>query len=224
MGDFFDGIISQQDAQNQANQVVKENTERKKNGGLTDVEANARKYAAGAAALGAGLTYVPVPQVKGIGYVMQVPAWYYDIKDAAMGYDSAVHLAPDAMNAGKSGIDAVTKITPNKWDDAVGYTLEGIGIADNIDQAAGNDNLCEAIDQMKKRHGKITVYKAKDLEDYAKDYTKMQSESTAQKVKYYTEMQLNQNKSNAQKSRDYLRNQFNQGKAKTKLVKKNKKQ
>ncbi len=50
-----------------------------------------------------------------------------------MGYDSAVHLAPDAMNAGKSGIDAVTKITPNKWDDAVGYTLEGIGIADNID-------------------------------------------------------------------------------------------
>ncbi len=136
-------LISQQEAQNQAYDQQKEWEERIKNGWLTNSEVNARRFAAGAAALGSGLVFFPHPVVKAIGYGLQVPDWIYNIYDATMDYDSPIHLVPDAANASKEGIGAVTKVIPGKVDDYIGYGIQAAGIADNIDQAAGYDHACQ---------------------------------------------------------------------------------
>lgn len=147
----FGNIISTSDAQNQVQKQVQENSERSKNGGLTDSEVKARKLAAATAIAGQGLVFTPAAP---LGYAMQVPDALYNVHDAVAGYDSAVHLAPDVASATGKGINAVTKIIPGKVDDIAGYTLQALGTADNVDQALGYDHVCQITPWIKDKYQK----------------------------------------------------------------------
>ena len=98
------------------------------------------------------LVFTPVAP---LGYAMQVPDALYNVHDALAGYDSAVHLVPDAVSATGKGINTITKIIPGKIDDIASYTLQALGTADNIDQALGYDHACQITPWIRDKYQKF---------------------------------------------------------------------